>query len=209
MIAVSNTHDDHCMTMPPGAARNDCLAEVRDTEEADFSNLIQYYDKTPIDAGRIAEAGWRKGGKREQLELAIYYYTRAHAYVRVERLFASLTPEQKRDAEGSATFLMRSRRVLAPDRRPRARAGRPAPRGRPVRCGQRDLCRPAVGAGRHGDGQRSARRDAAAEARAEDDPGLWGAYAAGAMRFPRTGAPRCTTCTRSRWARAPIRSGWA
>lgn len=183
MIAVGNTHDDHCMAMPPGAARNDCLAEVRDTEEADFSNLIQYYDTTPIDAGRIAEAGWRKSGKREQLELAIYYYTRAHAYVRVERLFASLTPEQKRDAEGSATFLMRRAEYwrLTGDREHALADLRHA-------VGQSDadsetfaaLLWALVDMGTDSEVRAVMQR---LKPEAEDDPGLWGAYAAGAMRF--------------------------
>ncbi|WP_455155221.1 tetratricopeptide repeat protein [Cupriavidus campinensis] len=183
MIAVGNTHDDHCMAMPPGAARNDCLAEVRDTEEADFSNLIQYYDTTPIDAGRIAEAGWRKSGKREQFELAIYYYTRAHAYVRVERLFASLTPEQKRDAEGSATFLMRRAEYwrLTGDREHALADLRHA-------VGQSDadsetfaaLLWALVDMGTDSEVRAVMQR---LKPEAEDDPGLWGAYAAGAMRF--------------------------
>ena len=183
MIAMAETHDDHCLQMPPGAARNDCLAEVRDTEEADFSNLIEYYDRSPIDAGRIAEAGWRKNGKLEQLQLAVYYYTRAHAYVRIERLLAGLTPEQKREAESSAAFLMR-----------RAEYWRLT--------GDRDRSLADL---RHAVGQADADSETYAallwalvdmgtdsEVRAamlrlkpdaENDPGLWGAYAAGAMRF--------------------------
>lgn len=183
MIAVSTTHDDHCMKMPPGAARNDCLAEVRDTEESDFSNLIQYYDKTPIDAGRIAEAGWRKGGKREQLELAIYYYTRAHAYVRVERLFASLTPEQKREAEGSATFLMRRAEYwrLTGDREHaladlRHAVGQPDADSETFAA----LLWALVDMGTDSEVRAVMLR---LKPEAEDDPGLWGAYAAGAMRF--------------------------
>lgn len=183
MIAMAETHDDHCMKMPVGPARNDCLDEVRDTEEADFSNLIQYYDRAPIDAGRIAEAGWRKNGKLEQLQLAVYYYTRAHAYIRIERLLAGLTPEQRREAESSAAFLMR-----------RAEYWRLT--------GDRDRSLADL---RHAVGQSDADSEAYAallwalvdmgtdsevravmqrlKPEAESDPSLWGAYAAGAMRF--------------------------
>ncbi|WP_454766204.1 tetratricopeptide repeat protein [Cupriavidus campinensis] len=183
MVAVAETHDDHCMQMPSGAARNDCLAEVRDTEEADFSNLIQYYDKTPIDAGRIAEAGWRKSGKREQFELAIYYYTRAHAYVRVERLFASLTPEQRREAEGSATFLMRRAEYwrLTGDHE-RALADLRHAAGQPDADSETfaALLWALVDMGGDSEVRAVLQR---LKPDAEDDPGLWGAYAAGAMRF--------------------------
>ncbi|MBU65881.1 MAG: hypothetical protein CL858_10565 [Cupriavidus sp.] len=183
MIAMAQTHDDHCLKLPEGPARNDCLDEVRDTEEADFSNLIQYYDRSPIDAGRIAEAGWRKNGKLDSLQLAVYYYTRAHAYIRIERLLATLTPAQLREAEASAAFLAR-----------RAEYWRLT--------GERDRSLADL---RHAVGQRDADSETYAallwalvdmgtdsEVRAvmqrlkpdaEDDPGLWGAYAAGAMRF--------------------------
>ncbi|WP_404995184.1 tetratricopeptide repeat protein [Cupriavidus pauculus] len=183
MIATAQTQDDHCLKMPEGPARNDCLDEVRDTEEADFSNLIQYYDRSPIDAGRIAEAGWRKNGKLDSLQLAVYYYTRAHAYIRIERLLATLTPAQQREAEASAAFLAR-----------RAEYWR--------LIGERDRSLADL---RHAVGQRDADSETYAallwalvdmgtdsEVRAvmqrlkpdaEDDPGLWGAYAAGAMRF--------------------------
>lgn len=183
MIAVSQTQDDHCMKMPVGAARNDCLAEVRDTEEADFSNLIQYYDKTPIDAGRIAEAGWRKNGKHEQLELAIYYYTRAHAYARVERLFASLTPEQKRTAESSAQFMMRRAEYwrLTGDRE-RALADLRHAVSLPDADSETfaAMLWALVDMGTDSEVRAVMQR---LKPEAEDDPGLWGAYAAGAMRF--------------------------
>ncbi|WP_019448879.1 tetratricopeptide repeat protein [Cupriavidus sp. BIS7] len=183
MIAVAKTHDDHCMRMPPGAARNDCLAEVRDVEEADFSNLIRYYDRSPIDAGRIAEAGWRKGGKREQLELAVYYYTRAHAYMRIERLLADLTPEQKHEAESSAAFLMRRAEYwrLTGDRDRALADLRRA-------VGQADADSETYGALLWALVDMGTDTEVRAvmlrlKPDAEDDPGLWGAYAAGAMRF--------------------------
>ncbi|WP_316156304.1 tetratricopeptide repeat protein [Cupriavidus sp. BIC8F] len=183
MLAAAQTQDEHCLQMPAGPARNDCLDEVRDTQEADFSNLIAYYDKTPIDAGRIAEADWRRSGKPASLELALYYYTRAHAYPRIVRLLRDMTPGQRQAAAQSSRFLMR-----------RAEYYRVT--------GQRDL---ALADLRHAAGLRDADSETLAallwtlvdqgsdtEVRAvmrrvkddaEDNPDLWGAFAAGHMRF--------------------------
>ncbi|SDC75413.1 Tetratricopeptide repeat-containing protein [Cupriavidus sp. YR651] len=183
MIAVAQTQDEHCMTMPPGAARNDCLSELRDAEDRDFSNLIDYYNRSPIDAGRIAEASWRKHGKREQLELAVYYYTRAHAYVRIERLLASLTPEQKREAESSAAFMMRRAEFwrLTGDRE-RALADLRHAASLPDADSETyaALLWALIDMGTDSEVRAVMRR---LHNEAEDDPGLWGAYAAGAMRF--------------------------
>lgn len=183
LISVGQPQDAECMKMPAGAARNDCLSEVRDTEEADFSNLIAYYDKTPIDAGRIAEAGWNKHHKIAQLELAVYYYTRAHAWIRIERLLASLTPEERREANQSARFVMRRAEyyrttgqrdkslaelrhaVSLPDADSETFAGL---LWALVDMGTDDEVRAVMQRLRN---------------EAEDDPSLWGAYAAGSMRF--------------------------
>ncbi|RZT36431.1 tetratricopeptide repeat protein [Cupriavidus agavae] len=183
MFAMADTHDDHCMQMPEGPARNDCMDEVRDTEEADFSNLIQYYDRAPIDAGRIAEAGWRKNGKLDQLQLAVYYYTRAHAYLRIERLLAGLTPEQKREAEGSAAFLMRRAEYwrLTGDRE-RSLADLRHAVSRPDADSETyaALLWALVDMGTDSEVRAVMQR---LKPEAEEDPSLWGAYAAGAMRF--------------------------
>lgn len=183
MLAMGQSRDDHCAQMPSAAARNDCLAEVRYAEEADFSKLIQYYDRAPIDAGRIAETMWRKGGELEQLHMALYYYTRARAYRRIEELLAGLTPEQVREAESSAAFLMRRaeyRRLMGDyggwlvDLRHAA--------------GKADADSETHAAllwallDRGTDGEvRAAMESFRSEA--ENDPNLWAAYAAGAMRF--------------------------
>ncbi|PLP99285.1 tetratricopeptide repeat protein [Cupriavidus pauculus] len=183
MIAMAETHDDHCMKMPEGPARNDCLEEVRDTEEADFSNLIQYYDRAPIDAGRIAEAGWRKNGKLEQLQLAVYYYTRAHAYVRIDRLLAGLTPAQKREAESSAAFLMRRAEYwrLTGDRdRSLADLRHAVSQADADSETYAALLWALVDMGTDSEVRAVMQR---LKPEAEDDPSLWGAYAAGAMRF--------------------------
>ncbi|WP_035883258.1 tetratricopeptide repeat protein [Cupriavidus metallidurans] len=183
MISMAKSHDDHCMAMPPGAARNDCLAEVRDTEDDDFANLIEYYDRWPIDAGRIAEAGWRKNGKLDELQLAMYYYTRAHAYIRIEQMLASLTPEQTRQAESSAGFLMRRAEYWrATGNHERALADlRHA-------IGQADADSETYGALLWALVDMGTDTEVRAvmlrlKPEAENDPSLWGAYAAGAMRF--------------------------
>ncbi|MWL90140.1 MULTISPECIES: tetratricopeptide repeat protein [unclassified Cupriavidus] len=183
MIAMAAKHDDHCQQLPPGAARNDCIAEVRDTEEADFANMVQYYDRSPIDAGRIAEAGWRKGGKLDDLQLAMYYYTRAHAYRRIDRLLADLTPQQRAEAESSALFLMRrseywrltGNRDRAMDDLRRA-AGQPDADSETFGA----LLWALVDTGTDSEVRAVMQR---LKPSAEKDPNLWGAYAAGAMRF--------------------------
>jgi|GEM_PF-342232 len=183
MFAMAETHDDHCLQFPPGAARNDCIAEVRDTEEADFSNMIQYYDRSPIDAGRIAEAGWRKSGKFDQFQLAVYYYTRAHAYRRIDGLMADLNPAQRSEAESSALFLMRrSEYWRLTGNRDRALADLRRAAGQPDADSETfgALLWALVDTGTDSEVRAVMQR---LKPSAENDPGLWGAYAAGAMRF--------------------------
>ncbi|AZG15607.1 tetratricopeptide repeat protein [Cupriavidus pauculus] len=183
MFAMAAKHDDHCMQLPPGAARNDCIAEVRDTEEADFANMVQYYDRSPIDAGRIAEAGWRKGGKLEDFQLAMYYYTRAHAYRRIEGLLAELTPAQLREAESSALFLMRRAEYWRlTGNRDRAMADLRRAAGQPDADSETfgALLWALVDNGTDSEVRAVMQR---LKPSAEQDPNLWGAYAAGAMRF--------------------------
>ncbi|GJG95214.1 tetratricopeptide repeat protein [Cupriavidus pauculus] len=183
MLAMAQTHDDHCQQFPAGAARNDCIAEVRDTEEADFANMVQYYDRSPIDAGRIAEAGWRKSGKFDQFQLAVYYYTRAHAYRRIELLMADLTPAQRREAEASALFLMRrSEYWRLTGNRDRSLADLRAAAGQPDADSETfgALLWALVDTGTDSEVRAAMLR---LKPSAENDPNLWGAYAAGAMRF--------------------------
>lgn len=71
----------------------------------DLASMIDFYDASPIDAGRLAELAFRKGGSMTTLQQAIYYYTRARAFRRIEGLLAALTPEQRRAAERSAGVL--------------------------------------------------------------------------------------------------------
>lgn len=71
----------------------------------DLSAMIDFYDASPIDAGRLAELAFRKGGSMASLQQAIYYYTRARAFRRIDALLASLTLEQRRAAEQSPGVL--------------------------------------------------------------------------------------------------------
>ncbi len=184
MLAMGkSSQDGHCAQMPSVAARNDCLAEERYAEEADFSKLILYYDRMPIDAGRIAETMWRKGGKLEQLEMALYYYTRARAYRRVEELLGGLTPEQVREGESSATFLMRRAeyrrlmgdhgRWLADLRHAASMAGADSETYAALLWALLD----------RGSDEEVRATMTSFRSAAENDPNLWAAYAAGAMRF--------------------------
>lgn len=71
----------------------------------DLSAMVEFYDASPIDAGRLAELAYRKDGGPLHLQRALYYYTRAGAFHRVEGLLASLTPAQRAAAEQSAGVL--------------------------------------------------------------------------------------------------------
>nr|WP_311530248.1 tetratricopeptide repeat protein [uncultured Ralstonia sp.] len=71
----------------------------------DLTSMIAFYDASPIDAGRLSELAFRKDGAMAHLQQAIYYYTRARAFRRVEALLASLTLEQRRAAEQSPGVL--------------------------------------------------------------------------------------------------------
>ncbi|WP_296223565.1 tetratricopeptide repeat protein [Ralstonia sp. UBA689] len=74
-------------------------------EPDDLTSMIDFYDASPIDAGRLAELAFRKDGTMVHLQQAIYYYTRARAFRRIDGLLASLTPAQRKAAEQSAGVL--------------------------------------------------------------------------------------------------------
>lgn len=74
-------------------------------EPDDLTTMIDFYDASPIDAGRLAELAFRKDGTMVHLQQAIYYYTRARAFRRIDGLLGSLTPEQRKAAEQSAGVL--------------------------------------------------------------------------------------------------------
>ncbi|WP_354674495.1 tetratricopeptide repeat protein [Cupriavidus alkaliphilus] len=183
MMAAAQTRDEHCLQLPAGPARNDCVDEVRATQEADFSNLIAYYDKTPIDAGRIAEADWRRSASPASLELALYYYTRAHAYRRIERLLQDMSAEQRRAAWQSSRFLMRRAEYYrVTGQREQALADLRHAAGLPDADSETlaALLWTLVDQGSDTEVRAVMRR---LQDQAEDSPDLWGAFAAGHMRF--------------------------
>lgn len=57
-------------------------------EPDDLTSMIDFYDASPIDAGRLSELAFRKDGTMVHLQQAIYYYTRARAFRRIEGLLA-------------------------------------------------------------------------------------------------------------------------
>ncbi|SOZ08718.1 tetratricopeptide repeat protein [Cupriavidus taiwanensis] len=183
MMAAAQTRDAHCQQLPEGPARNDCMDEVRATQEADFSNLIAYYDRIPIDAGRIAEADWRRGASPASLELALYYYTRAHAYRRIERLLQDMGAEQRRAAWQSSRFLMRRAEYYrVTGQREQALADLRHAAGLPDADSETlaALLWTLVDQGSDTEVRAVMRR---LQDQAEDNPDLWGAFAAGHMRF--------------------------
>ncbi|CAG9270891.1 tetratricopeptide repeat protein [Paraburkholderia caribensis] len=72
----------------------------------DYEVMTNFFNDSPLDAGRIAEYGYRHGGPPRMLSEALYGYQRAHAWGRISILLASLTPEQLKAAEQSAAFLL-------------------------------------------------------------------------------------------------------
>jgi polysaccharide biosynthesis protein PelB len=81
------------------------LASGRETS-GDLDQMIDALDAQPLDAGRVAEFAFRRTGELRDLQLAVYHYTRAHAFGRVAALFDSLTPEQRTQVEREPAFLL-------------------------------------------------------------------------------------------------------
>ncbi len=82
------------------------LAATGKATTEDLGEMLSAYVDRPIDAGRIAEQGFRKSGDINLLQQAVMYYNQARAYARIDALLASLTPEQKAAAEQSSSFLI-------------------------------------------------------------------------------------------------------
>jgi hypothetical protein len=72
----------------------------------DYEVMTNFFNGSPLDAGRLAEYAYRHGGPPRMLSEALYGYQRAHAWGRIGTLLASLTPEQLKEAEQSAAFLL-------------------------------------------------------------------------------------------------------
>jgi polysaccharide biosynthesis protein PelB len=75
-------------------------------EPDDIESMIGFSERSPLDAGRIAEYGYRHGGTVRMLTQALYYYARARAWARGGALLASLSDAQRTEAEQSAAFLL-------------------------------------------------------------------------------------------------------
>lgn len=181
--SAAGTRDEHCMELPRGDPRNDCLDARATAEESDLANLLAFYDRAPIDAGRIAEAYWRRHGDVDSLEQALYYYTQARAYPRVRRLLDGLSPDQRREAEQSGRFLVvRAEYLRAIGERSlsmadlRRASGLPEARSEALSA----LLWAQVDMGTDAEVRALMRR---LKNSAEDNPELWGAFAAGHMRF--------------------------
>ncbi len=67
--------------------------------------MTNFYEGYPIDAGRVAELQFRKDGSETALQSAMYFYTVARAWPRIESLLAGLTPEQRAMFEHSSALL--------------------------------------------------------------------------------------------------------
>lgn len=72
----------------------------------DYETMTNFFNTSPLDAGRLAEYAYRHGGPPRMLSEALYGYQRAHAWGRIGLLLASLTPAQLDAAGQSATFLL-------------------------------------------------------------------------------------------------------
>ncbi|AGW94774.1 tetratricopeptide repeat protein [Cupriavidus sp. DF5525] len=181
--SISGPQEDPCRRQPEGSLRNDCADAQTTVQERDLANLLAYYDRSPIDAGRIAEAYWRKHGSQEALELTVYYYTQARAWARVERFLASLTPAQLRASEQSGRFLTyRAEYLRAIGQRERSMADLRRAANLPEASSQAlgGLLWAQVDMGTDNEVRALMRR---LKGEAEDSPDLWGAFAAGHMRF--------------------------
>ncbi|MEM5370438.1 tetratricopeptide repeat protein [Paraburkholderia azotifigens] len=72
----------------------------------DYEAMTNFFNDSPLDAGRLAEYAYRHGGPPRMLSEALYGYQRAHAWGRIGTLLASLTPEQLQAAGQSPAFLL-------------------------------------------------------------------------------------------------------
>ncbi|PAK11658.1 hypothetical protein CJO66_26925 [Burkholderia ubonensis] len=72
----------------------------------DFELMANFFNNSPIDAGRLAEYAYRHGGTPRMLSEALYEYRQANESGRIKSLLASLTPAQLKQAEQSTTFLL-------------------------------------------------------------------------------------------------------
>jgi len=81
------------------------LLATGESNAADLTEMTNFYEGYPIDAGRVAELQFRKDGSETALQSAMYFYTVARAWPRIDSLLAGLTPEQRTMFEHSSTLL--------------------------------------------------------------------------------------------------------
>jgi len=149
----------------------------------DLSNMIDYFQDSPLDAGRLAEYAYTKTHEPRSLIQAVYSYTRARAPLRVAVLLAALTPEQLRAAIAAPGFLLARAEYAVlignPDWAMRdARAAlQLTPNSRDANVAYLYLLNER---GSNTDLRAALANQAHA---AEDDPAYWGAYTAAYMRL--------------------------
>ncbi|HWU97782.1 MAG TPA: tetratricopeptide repeat protein [Oxalicibacterium sp.] len=86
------------------AARH--LIEDKEQDGDELTEMIALWNPYPIDAGRIAERAFHNSGSIQALEQAVYQYSRARAWPRIDHLLADLTPEQEKQASMSPEFML-------------------------------------------------------------------------------------------------------
>lgn len=105
VTSISMSREAPCRTLTDSEQRDDCEEEHAAARQRDMDNLLAFYERWPLDAGRIAEADWRRSGSTGSLEAALSYYGRAGAWSRAGQLLEGLNPAQKAAAEQSPRFL--------------------------------------------------------------------------------------------------------
>ncbi|VVE42386.1 tetratricopeptide repeat protein [Pandoraea terrigena] len=84
------------------------LLRTGKAEAIDLNAMTYFYQGYPLDAGRTAEAEFRQNDSDLALQSAIYYYTTARAYDRVQALLDGLDAEQ-RDRFAKSSELLATR----------------------------------------------------------------------------------------------------
>lgn len=86
------------------------LLRTGKAEALDFNAMTYFYQGYPLDAGRTAEAEFRQNDSDLALQAAIYFYTQARAYDRVQALLDGLDAQQ-RDKFAKSGDLLATRAV--------------------------------------------------------------------------------------------------
>lgn len=82
------------------------ILRFEDSEETDYDALVTLLrDDYPLQAARVAEAGWRKFGKPQMLLASLNLLAAKARWQDMARLFSELKPEQAAALEADADFL--------------------------------------------------------------------------------------------------------